>query len=46
MADDSLVGNVATEAIVNFFRERQISLELNLEEFKESVRLAGQVFPA
>ena len=46
MADDNLVGNVATEAIVNFFRERQISLELNLDEFKESVRMAGQIFPS
>jgi hydroxymethylglutaryl-CoA lyase len=45
MAEDSLVGNIATEAIINFFREKQIKLQLNLEQFKESVRLATQVFP-
>jgi hydroxymethylglutaryl-CoA lyase len=46
MAEDSLVGNIATEAIINFLREKQIKLQLNQEQFKESVRMAAQVFPA
>jgi len=46
MAEDKLVGNIATEAILNFFHEKRIPFDLNMNEFRESVRLASQIFPS
>jgi len=45
MAEDELVGNIATESIVNYFNENYIDQNLDQEEFRESVRLALQIFP-
>jgi hydroxymethylglutaryl-CoA lyase len=44
MAKDELVGNLATEVIVSFFDDQEISLKLNREAFGESLSLADKVF--
>lgn len=46
MAEDSLVGNIATEAIINYFTENRVEFDLDIDQFKEGVRIASQVFPA
>ncbi len=46
MAEDDLVGNIATESIVNYFIENNIRLPLNYELFKESVKEAAYIFPS
>jgi len=45
MAKDELVGNLAMESIVNYMQENHIKLNIDKEEFNESVRLAPQIFP-
>lgn len=46
MANDSLVGNIATETIIDYFESNDISLPLNKENFSKAMKLAGEVFPA
>ncbi|TDI65309.1 MAG: hydroxymethylglutaryl-CoA lyase [Bacteroidetes bacterium] len=46
MAEDELVGNIATESIINYFIENNIRLPLNYELFKESVKEAAYIFPS
>jgi len=46
MAEDELVGNIATESIINYFIENNIQLPLNYELFKESVKEAAYIFPS
>jgi len=44
MAEDELVGNIATENIVGWCRERQIGLQLDQEAFTNSLHIASQIF--
>ena len=45
MAADDLTGNMATENIIQYFRHEDIELNINLKEFRESVRKALVTFP-
>ncbi len=45
MADDDLVGNIATENIVNYLQSNHIKIEIDQEQFRESVRMAPSIFP-
>lgn len=44
MAKDDLVGNVATEALIEVIRHKGHSLSINQEEFDEALKLANVVF--
>ena len=44
MADDELVGNMATENLLTFFKDKE-KLELDENDFVESMLLAQQIFP-
>jgi hydroxymethylglutaryl-CoA lyase len=46
MAKDDLVGNIATEKIVDFFEERSIDLKIDKSKFAEAWQLALGVFPS
>jgi hydroxymethylglutaryl-CoA lyase len=46
MAEDDLVGNIATETILAYLREQHVSLNLNDEAFGASLLLADKTFPA
>jgi hydroxymethylglutaryl-CoA lyase len=44
MAADNLTGNMATENLISFFEEKNISLELNKDEFGKSLAASLEVF--
>ena len=44
LAGNALVGNVATEAIVDFTKKRQLATGLDQAEFERAVLMAGRVF--
>lgn len=44
MAEDELVGNIATENIVQWADSKQIPLKLNREAFSEAWRMAAEIF--
>lgn len=44
MADDELVGNMNSELMIQYFKERGMLTELNEEALKESLRIAGEIF--
>ena len=44
MAADQLTGNVATEKLIQFCADKNISLELNAEKLNYSIEIAGKVF--
>jgi len=44
MAEDDLVGNMATERILNFLKTENVDSGLNEEAFGEAVKMAGSVF--
>lgn len=44
MAEDELVGNVATENILQWCAEKEIDLGLNQDAFAEAMIMAGEVF--
>lgn len=44
MAQNDLVGNIATENMLQFFQEQNIALNLNIKAFQEAQQLANQVF--
>ena len=44
MAEDELVGNIATENILQWCAEKQIDLGLNQTAFAEAMLLAGNIF--
>jgi hydroxymethylglutaryl-CoA lyase len=46
MAEDELVGNLATEAIVRYLVDQNVELTLDMDEFGKSIVLADKVFPA
>lgn len=45
MAKDDLVGNLATETILSYLKERGVSTGINVDEFGKAMVLADQVFP-
>ena len=45
MAKDDLTGNMPTENMVSFFRERGVQAGVNLEEFEKAMAMAMEVFP-
>jgi len=46
MASDQLVGNMNTQWMIDYFRERNILKSMNEQALNEAVKLAGQVFSA
>jgi hydroxymethylglutaryl-CoA lyase len=46
MADDALVGNMATETILAYLDEKQIKTGINKEVFVEAMQMASTIFPA
>ncbi|MEP7372951.1 MAG: hydroxymethylglutaryl-CoA lyase [Chitinophagaceae bacterium] len=44
MADDELVGNMDSELMIQYFKERRILPSLNEDALKESLRIAGEIF--
>lgn len=44
MAEDKLVGNVATETIIDCLEKRNIAHGLDLRAFSKAVHLAGTFF--
>lgn len=46
MAEDELVGNLATETIVKYLLEQHEELTVEMDEFGKSIMLADKVFPA
>ncbi|MBT1705201.1 hydroxymethylglutaryl-CoA lyase [Chryseosolibacter indicus] len=45
MAKDELVGNIATETIVNYLQGKGVSLDFNKTAFAEAQSLADRIFP-
>ncbi|MCI0751569.1 MAG: hydroxymethylglutaryl-CoA lyase [Flammeovirgaceae bacterium] len=46
MANDDLVGNLATETILSYLDSQQVSTGIDKEEFARALRLADEIFPA
>ena len=46
MAEDDLVGNMATEQMIAYFEEQSINLKLDKIAFQKSFGMASSVFPA
>jgi hydroxymethylglutaryl-CoA lyase len=44
MAQDELVGNIATEDVLSFLSAQHIDLNLNLQALEEAKRMAAQIF--
>jgi hydroxymethylglutaryl-CoA lyase len=44
MADDELVGNMDTELMIPYFKEKNLLQNLNMDELKECSRLAAEIF--
>jgi hypothetical protein len=45
MAEDELVGNLATETILNYLMSKNASPALNQSEFAKALLMADRVFP-
>jgi hydroxymethylglutaryl-CoA lyase len=45
MAKDDLVGNMATETILDFLKSKEVAPDLNYGEFEKAITLADEVFP-
>jgi hydroxymethylglutaryl-CoA lyase len=46
MANDDLVGNMATETILAYLDEQSVNTGLNKKEFADAMKLADEIFPA
>jgi hydroxymethylglutaryl-CoA lyase len=44
MADDELVGNMNSEWMIDYFKQRNLLPELNADALEESLRMAGKIF--
>lgn len=44
MAQDELVGNMATENIIAYLQEKQLPTDINIESLATSLQMAGQLF--
>lgn len=45
MADDELIGNMATENLINYFHPEQLGDKFNVDAFEACLREANSVFP-
>ncbi len=45
MADDQLMGNMATENLITYLNKKNIKHGLNLEAFNEAMQIAMKIFP-
>jgi hydroxymethylglutaryl-CoA lyase len=45
MAEDQLVGNIATETILDFLDSKAIETNLDRLQFAKALKLAGEIFP-
>ncbi len=45
MASDKLTGNMPTENLLSYFRNKQIPLSIDMDAFAQSMLIAGEVFP-
>jgi hydroxymethylglutaryl-CoA lyase len=45
MAEDDLVGNMATEEMINYFEKQSVALNLDKVAFQDSLKMASTVFP-
>jgi hydroxymethylglutaryl-CoA lyase len=45
MAEDELVGNMPTENLVNYFKDKEVDLKISDQAFNEAMILAGHTFP-
>jgi hypothetical protein len=45
MADDKLIGNLATEKIIDFLKSKNIELNLRQDELLKAMLLADEIFP-
>jgi hydroxymethylglutaryl-CoA lyase len=45
MADDELVGNMATETILNFLEEKGVNTGIDKQAFAEAMKIASTIFP-
>lgn len=45
MADDELVGNMATETILAYLNEKKVETRINDEAFAEAMKMASALFP-
>ncbi len=45
MANDALVGNLATETILGYLKEQGVDTGINEDEFLKALTMAGEVFP-
>lgn len=46
MAKDELIGNMPTENLLNYFSQKQLGSDFNLNAFEDALRQAVQIFPA
>lgn len=46
MASDKLTGNMPTEHLITFFREKYVDLNLDLNEFETAMKIASDTFPS
>jgi len=45
MADDELVGNLATEKIIDYLESQGVKSEINFLELGKAIQIAGEIFP-
>ena len=45
MAKDDLVGNLATEVILEYLQQQGVNTGIDMNEFNVGMALANQVFP-
>ena len=45
MAEDDLIGNLATEHLINYFSEEQLGPDFKIPAFEDCLREANTVFP-
>jgi len=45
MAKDDLIGNLATEVVVDFFNKNFEPISINQDKFEEAYIMSGKVFP-
>ncbi|MEO1050783.1 MAG: hydroxymethylglutaryl-CoA lyase [Bacteroidota bacterium] len=45
MAEDELVGNIATESLISYLKKQGVDLKLDEEAFSKCLMLSSQIFP-
>lgn len=46
MAEDDLVGNIATETILEYLHEQKAESPVSMDEFSKAMQLASEIFPS